>query len=210
MDESAHGFSRKVLDRAFTLELSDIDLSLWRQTSAVSDHRAVQWPVSAWHPRALMLGALSSLSEEEQRDIERVIEVLKQINEYLAQAQLQIGYRSRDEIALFVLHSSELASCFVSRLDERVDPLDLAIHMKILPRIIGGSAVVRQATLQLLGWARNGVPLQSEDQADGTLSEWREQGRPNAFRGAQYPRTAARLCLMWERIVGEGFTSYWL
>ena len=29
MDESTHGFSRKVLDRAFTLELSDVELSRW-------------------------------------------------------------------------------------------------------------------------------------------------------------------------------------
>ena len=31
MDESTHGFSRKVLDRAFTIELSDIDLSVWER-----------------------------------------------------------------------------------------------------------------------------------------------------------------------------------
>src|SRR2546427_9073691 len=29
MDEATHGFSRKVLDRAFTIELSDVDLSRW-------------------------------------------------------------------------------------------------------------------------------------------------------------------------------------
>ena len=27
---------------------------------------------------------------------------------------------------------------------------------------------------------------------------------------ADYPRTAARLCLMWERLETDGFTSYWL
>ena len=33
MDESTHGFSKKVLDRAFTIEISDIDLSNWEITS---------------------------------------------------------------------------------------------------------------------------------------------------------------------------------
>jgi MrcB-like, N-terminal domain/AAA domain (dynein-related subfamily) len=45
MDETTHGFSRKVLDRAFTLELSDIDLTRW--IAATSTPAVTSWPVAA-------------------------------------------------------------------------------------------------------------------------------------------------------------------
>jgi hypothetical protein len=57
MDETTHGFSRKVLDRAFTLELSDIDLTLWAEAAPVTHDRPA-WPVSVWYPRATSLAGL--------------------------------------------------------------------------------------------------------------------------------------------------------
>ena len=44
VDESTHGFSRKVLDRAFTLEVSDIDLREWGGTEAKAPE-ARSWPL---------------------------------------------------------------------------------------------------------------------------------------------------------------------
>jgi len=211
MDESAHGFSRKVLDRAFTLELSEIDLTRWEgEPSQQVNVAPVKWPVHAWYPRANRLAALANPTEGERAIIERAIGALSQANEYLVQAQLQVGYRTRDEVALFVLHSEGFRESFRDRKGESVDPLDLALHMKLLPRIIGGSAPVRRAILQLLGWSVDGVPRETEDDAQRVVDKWHEEKRPNALSAARYPRSAARLCLMWDRVVAEGFTSFWL
>ena len=150
MDETTHGFSRKVLDRAFTIELSDVDLSRW--ITAPQKPTGAIWPVTAWHPRAITLSGLSELSEAEIATIDRTVEVLTAINGFLEQAQLQVGYRTRDEVALFCLHADEINTAFVTRNGAAVDTLDLAIHMKVLPRIIGGSGAMRRAVLQLLGW----------------------------------------------------------
>jgi len=211
MDESAHGFSRKVLDRAFTLELSEIDLEHWESTDEPgSPEAAPHWPVQTWYPRATSLARLAALTDADRALIERVIGALLHVNTFLTAAQLQVGYRTRDEIALFVLHSQQFISSFKTSSNDPVDPLDLALHMKVLPRIIGGSAAVREAIVQFLGWSYDEVPRQSEDALEAILGQWRTLGRPYALPGATYSRTAARLCLMWDRVVAEGFTSFWL
>ena len=65
------------------------------------------------------------------------------------------------------------------------------------------------ALLHLLGWAYNRKPLQPEE-ADRIVDAWRSASSPGTLAGALYPRTAARLCLMWDRLQNEGFTSFWL
>jgi hypothetical protein len=112
-------------------------------------------------------------------------------------------------MALFVLHAAEIAGAFTDRSGAPVDPLDLALHMKILPRVAGGSGPVRRAVLGLLGWAHDGRPLSTEAAARPLLDAWDAAHRPGALAGARFPRTAARLCMMWERMLAEGFTSFW-
>jgi hypothetical protein len=82
--------------------------------------------------------------------------------------------------------------------------------MKVLPRIIGGSAAVRRVLLRLLGWATDNGDVSDEERAREIVERWVEAGRPGAFDEGRFPRTAARLCLMWERLEAEGFTSFWL
>jgi dynein-related subfamily AAA family protein len=206
MDESAHGFSRKVLDRAFTLEFSDIDLHQWADIAA--DPPIASWPLSAWRLAPPRLA--QHATGDARGTLDHVVDVLVQVNAILTQAQLQVGYRTRDEIASFVLNAADIADRFVTRDRAKVAPLDLALVMKILPRIAGGSAPVRQVVIGLLGFATRGKPLDDDPQADDIASSWRAAGRPAALPGAPFPRTAARLCLMWERLATEGFTSFWL
>lgn len=209
MDESTHGFSRKVLDRAFTIELSDIDLDAWEPVNN-SDLKISPWPVQAWYPRAVQLGGLDTSNTVVREIVENVIRTLTEINSFLVKAQLQVGYRTRDEIVLFVLHAREVLSSFVTRTGENVDPLDLALQMKVLPRIVGGSSSIQRTVLHFLGWAYNGKLFLTDDEAIPVLESWESSGRPGASPGARFPRTAARLCLMWDRLRNEGFTSFWL
>jgi len=208
MDESAHGFSRKVLDRAFTLEFSEVNLLSWKPNPAGVIPAA--WPASAWYPRALQLSGISSLVNDERQLVDEAIAELIEANKILTQAQLQVGYRTRDEICLFALHAHQIAESFTTTEGETVNPLDLAFHMKILPRIAGGSGAIRRTVLHLLGWANTGSKLETEEQARGIVDAWRVAGCRESLAEARYPRTAARLCLMWDRILNEGFTSFWL
>jgi len=208
MDESAHGFSRKVLDRAFTIELATVDFTA-RPAAAVAVD-PVFWPVAAWYPRAIRLAEIMPAGTEERACINRVVETLTAVNGFLMPAQLQVAYRTRDEVVLFLLHAAEAAHAFRSRDGTPRDPLDLAIQMKVLPRLLGGSRPLRRALLGLLGWAATGRGFDDEDDARALLDPWDRAGRPAYLADAPFPGTAARLCLMWDRLAAEGFTSFWV
>ncbi len=213
MDESTHGFSRKVLDRAFTIELSEVDLdwnpNVTEESSIPSEAEAI-WPVEFWHSTATRLSQLSDLDEQSLALIQSSIAWLKRVNDCLTCSQLQVGYRTRDEMILFLLNAEEIRSSFRSRDNKAVDPLDLVLSMKILPRIVGGSNAIRRTLLGLLGLAMQGQPFDSEDVVGSQVDKWDKAGRPATLVSAKLPRSAARLCLMWDRLETEGFTSYWL
>lgn len=130
MDESTHPFSKKVLDRAMTLEFVSVDL------------RAV--PVREEPPIPISVGArdldaphlsLSQVYAGREAFFQPAIDLLVELNGTLAQASMQVGYRTRDEVCLFLFHSAEQAL-----LDEPV-ALDLAVYHKVLPRLQGGEEV---------------------------------------------------------------------
>ncbi len=211
MDESSHGFSRKVLDRAFTIEFSEVELDTLNLDTKGAVETAIDWPPKKWFPKAIRLAELmKDIDEKDKNEVIKAVEALKEINALLTPAQLQIGYRTRDEIALFLIHAKDIQDSFRETNGENVDPLDLAFQMKILPRIVGGSAVIQEVVLGLLGWAVNGTPFKAEEDGRPTLENWKDEGRPTKIPRTRYPRLAARLCLMWERLLAEGYTSYWL
>jgi len=209
MDASTHGFSRKVLDRAFTLEMSDVDLGKW-SAAPTSLPTVTPWPMQWWYPRALRLSDLRDLTDDERKLVNEVVTWLTEANTILASAQVQVGYRVRDEVALFVLHARDLGPWFRTQPGEEVNPRDLALHMKLLPRLAGGSGTIRRVILQLMGWAVDGKANADEETLEGHAERWDKDGRKSSLVDARLPRTAARLCLMWDRLQQEGFTSYWL
>lgn len=209
MDESTHGFSRKVLDRAFTIELSDVDLSDWNPNGArVRD--VSTWPVSSWNPIKIRLNELENPTAEQTSEITRAIAALNAVNVILTPSQLQVGYRTRDEVAFYLLHAQQISDAFVDRKENAVDPLDLALQMKILPRIAGSSNAIKRCVSGLLGWATTGVPVEDEDAVNSIIESWEQSGRESSLPNSKYPRLAARLCWMWQRLVADGYTSYWL
>ena len=209
MDESTHPFSRKVLDRAFTIELSDVNLAQWNPNG--KRNRTVStWPVTSWNPIKIQLSELIDPTDEQLSEISRAIAALQAVNILLTPSQLQVGYRTRDEVAFYLLHAKQVASAFVDHEGNPVDPLDLALQMKILPRIAGSSSAIKRCVFGLLGWATTGVPLESDEEVNSILETWETSGRPPALTNSEYPRLAARLCLMWQRLEADGYTSYWL
>ncbi|MCR9291891.1 MAG: DUF3578 domain-containing protein [bacterium] len=209
MDESSHGFSRKVLDRAFTLELSEVDLDLDQSAPVADEVQPVYWPPSFWHCRATRISECDENDPAFRPAAERATEALKTVNQSLVHSQLQVGYRTRDEVILFLLNANELKDSFVTRDGKKVDPLDLALMMKVLPRLVGGSNAIRRSMIGLLGFA-HGQAISESDDAEAAVESWVSSGRPDAIEGARFPRTASRLCLMWERLTSEGYTSFWL
>jgi hypothetical protein len=212
MDQTTHIFSRKVLDRAFTIELSEPDLANWKPMGdrAHPRHEVSTWPIQSWYPLKIQLCELPDPAEEQLREVDRAVAALQAVNVHLGTAQLQVGYRTRDEVAFYVLHARQILNAFIDSEGNAVDPLDLALHMKILPRITGNSSAIRRCVSGLLGWATTGVAIEAEGDVNSIIESWEDLNRPSSFPNGKYPRFAARLCLMWQRIENNDSTSYWL
>lgn len=209
VDESSHDFSRKVLDRAFTIELSEVHLHHWKPNGGPARAPA-KWPMSWWHPIKIRLRELTNATAAQLSEIDRAITALDSINEILGPAQLKVAYRTRDEVAFYALHAQQISDAFIDRKGDPVDPLDLALQMKVLPRIAGRSSAIRRCLLGLLGWATTGKPLETDDAGNALVERWEIMGQPSSLDNSNYPRLAAKLCSMWQRFDTDGYTSYWV
>jgi hypothetical protein len=213
VDETTHGFSRKVLDRAFTLELSNIDLSRVSGRSSrdvQSGSDAIHaWPVSFWLAGHRRIADVLTSGLRIPTEISAATEILDQINRVLIRAQLQVGYRVRDEVGLFLYNAREIAAGFRTAAGAAVDPLDLALWMKVLPRITGSSQSIRWVLGALATIAQHGTLAD----LSGGLEETSRAGfsvfLPEESVPARFPMFLARLRMMFQRLEREGFTSFW-
>jgi hypothetical protein len=181
MDETTFGFSRKVLDRAFVIEFSNVDLSLIGGGGATPAPQT--WHADAWRREAATLAGHPRHGEP---SVVRVVETLTEVNDLLQPAQLHFGYRVRDEIAMFVLAAEQQPDQFESSEGGQIDPLDLAISMKVLPRIQGSGATISNLLKKLAEWAQ-----------------------PAGGEASSFPVSAQRIDLMQRRLIETGFTNYW-
>ncbi|HEX8298890.1 MAG TPA: AAA family ATPase [Rubricoccaceae bacterium] len=180
VDESAHAFSAKVLDRAFVLTLGATDLGAWAAAETPTpESPGARWPAEAWTPRAIRLAGLGRLSEADRAEVQRAVDAVAEALPVLG--ALGPGYRTRDEVALFALHARETAGAFRTRLGGDVDPLDVALAGRLVPRLDGRP----EAAARLLAWA-------SGQSTRDALDTWEATGRPGTLAGARFPMTAAR------------------
>jgi hypothetical protein len=179
MDESSFEFSRKVLDRAFVIEFSDVNLAL---REAPTQLASSVYPLG---PKAWSSSALRLVEHPDHKNdlVQSVIQELIVVNEILTKSQLHFGYRLRDEVALFVMNLAA-DNAMVDDDGSAVDAIDLAFLTKVLPRIQGGGMRVRLALNELDAWS--GPP-----------------GNP------RYPMCNLRVRLLLDRLDAEGFTSFW-
>jgi hypothetical protein len=192
MDETTFGFSKKVLDRAFVIEFSTITLSHLGDTPDVQPAPSL-WESAYWLPSALSLATHPSRNAGE---VGQMIEVLTRVNKALELGQLQFGYRVRDEIVMFCLAAEGCSESFATSDSGPVDPLDLAIAMKVLPRIQGSGATIRKVIESLQKWA-------SPSNADTGEA-------PGQGDNAGFPFCGERLSLMANRLKEFGYTQFWL
>jgi hypothetical protein len=130
MDETTHSFSRKVLDRAMTFEMNNVDLS------AGLDLQKNDWS----YPKSFiakddLIGTYTSGAEVYSqifKEKDEVISFLEKINTELEGTPFKIAYRVRDEFLIYCYYSSmsPTTGWLTNALDEMTS-------MKILSRIEG-------------------------------------------------------------------------
>lgn len=165
-DETTHSFSRKVLDRANTLDFDELPALLL--APALSKGRASldeDMAATAAQRQALFLGsrianigkARERLSQIDPEFSGRALAALQAVNEPLYAHRLHFAYRVRDDVLSYLANSFDAGTnsgLLVS------DPqanfllgLDLQIMQKVLPKLYGQSETLLPLLERLEAWA---------------------------------------------------------
>ena len=197
MDETTFPFSKKVLDRANTIEFSHVDLMPAFEDAAI-DAEPLSLPNSFLKSEYLLLvrDCVADAS-----DVGEICSVLQQINGILMEANAHVGYRVRDEIAFYMLNNKHAENLLTPD-----QAMDNEIMQKILPRIQGSSASVKTMLCKLFA-----VCAADHNQKSGeTDSEKMRKILKDEGVICRYRKSAEKIEMMVRRFEEDGFTSYWL
>lgn len=197
MDETTFPFSKKVLDRANTIEFSYVDL----MPSFIpfgTETESLQLPNSFLKTEYLVLNRDCSA---EQEYVCEICSELQAINKILEKANAHVGYRVRDEIVFYMLNNKAEGNLLTH--DEAFDN---EIMQKILPRIQGSSSSVKDMLCDLFIVCAADYNQKTGD----TESEKMRKILHDSSISCHYRKSAEKLELMVRRFEEDGFTSYWL
>lgn len=127
MDETTFSFSRKVLDRAMSIEMNEVDYDKF--LSGESE----QFPLLTDKNELLVKRPQHASEVREKIDGPSIINYLKDVNNLFEGTPFQLGYRAANEAMLYVAASRDFAGDEFS-IENALDEFTL---MKILSRIEG-------------------------------------------------------------------------
>ena len=197
MDETTFPFSKKVLDRANTIEFSHVNLI---PDFGVIGDTPIRLTVDNSFLRTDYL-ILKDCSDHADYIMD-VCSELEKINQILQKANAHVGYRVRDEIIFYMLNNSREE---VKILSEN-DALDNEIMQKILPRIQGSSSDVYDMLCELFMICAGDYTQKNGNCASEKMRKLLE----DETNQCKYRKSAEKLKLMAQRFEQDGFTSYWL
>lgn len=190
MDETTHPFSKKVLDRANTIEFNQVYLD----KLAFLDETETVEPISVPNNRfASKYLHLKDAYQEHKDLIHQATEELVKINEVLQPMNVHVGYRVRDEICFYLVYNAE-----GEFLLEKEQALDYCILQKILPRISGSDSRVNTLLRELYKL------FTSIEYEEGKV-DYEEE-----MISARYPNSARKVLEMLRRVENDDFTSFWI
>lgn len=150
MDETTFSFSRKVLDRAMTIEMNEVDLEGGLTKEEQNELGEIGNSI-------IGLAVEGKDVYEDHKDYcNQVIDYLKLVNEELENTPFKIAYRTRNEFLLYAVNRKAFDN--ESNLETALDEMT---SMKILPRIEGDSERVKaplealRKLMQERGWDEN-------------------------------------------------------
>lgn len=180
MDETTYSFSRKVLDRAMTIEMNEVIL-----TSGLHREETIMDPIAA---SQILPDAVEGYDfYEGNSDIcDQVIEYLGRINDILDGTPFKIAYRTRNDCMLYVVNNVALCQEDDEWTREKIilRAIDEVTSMKILSRIEGDKKKVGTVLTQLKSEIEKELAplIQKEDgdlnaEASVSLSKIKEMNR---------------------------------
>ncbi|MNC01716.1 5-methylcytosine-specific restriction enzyme B [compost metagenome] len=208
MDETTHPFSKKVLDRANTLEFNYINLQQYPQEiGQESGDPAELTELNHLFVRSDYLQLVDAY-EPHKELVVRTTERLVKINTLLEDIHAHVGFRVRDAICFYMIYNHRYG------LMDEEEAFDWQLLQKILPRIQGSHSSVRRVLLNLMKVAIGsgaGIAVNVQELMDDVASplymRWAGGQNPP---GVKHPQSARKLAYMLRRLEEDGFTSFWL
>lgn len=201
MDETTHPFSKKVLDRANTIEFNDIFLAQFPDEEQGTALSPTSTPNQFLKSDYLQL--VDAFNVETKPLIVRTTNSLVQINGILEEIHAHVGFRIRDAVCFYMLYSQRY------ELFSENEAFDHQLLQKILPRIQGSSASIKRVLLNLMRECVTSSFVVKEYLENADL--FFDEGKLNKLiTQAKYPQSARKIASMLRRLEEDGFTSYWL
>ena len=196
MDETTFSFSRKVLDRAMTIEMNEVDLyggldSQYEKIGKLEAGNLIGTAVEA-----------VDVYQENKDVCDTALKYLDAVNTELEGTPFKVAYRTRNEFLLYVVNNlpynkdkdgNELEPNFVI-----ARALDEITSMKILSRIEGDSDKIGN----LLNNLQNVIKEQLKAISNKEYCDKKDEGEK------EYSVSLAKLAEMEKRLK-SGYTSFW-
>lgn len=190
VDETTHTFSRKVLDRANTLDFDAAPVLL----EGIGDGKGLalldeELGLSPLQRQALFLGAsVGSIGRARERLAQmdpafpaRALALLQAVNDRLYPARLHFAYRVRDEVLMFLANSFDAETGAGLLRPDAADnfalALDLQIKQKVLPKLNGIAELLDPLLADLTAWAEG----ERLPQTAAKLSRMRAHGEATGY-----------------------------
>lgn len=200
MDETTYPFSKKVLDRANTIEFNEVNLENYPEVMNATDQvkADIGFPTYANDLlRSDYITLQDAYTEDDQEYIHKVVQQLTRLNRILEQAHLHIGFRVRDELTFYMLYNRRF------QLMNDYEAFDFQVMQKILPRIQGSSFMMKKILIDLYNQLANTNLSEKEDDLHIEMINRIDEN-------SKYKRSLSKIAYMVRRYEEDGFTSFWI
>lgn len=133
MDETTFSFSRKVLDRAMSFEMNEVDYDSFLEDTA----DIITEPLDEKASTLLVDRPIKAQDIKNDVDADFIVSYLKSVNEKLDNTPFKLGYRAANEAMLYVAAFQSFSQNSIAT------ALDEFTTMKILSRIEGDTTKLR-------------------------------------------------------------------
>ena len=181
MDETTHQFSRKVIDRAMTIEMNEVKFDTFFESSDELGYSNEPLGKEYFLPRYTSAGkALESIPEDAEYIKANVPTLLEQLNETLDKTPFKVAYRVQNELVLYFVSLRQEADNKELSTEELLNKaMDGILMMKVLPRIEGDKDLLEECLKKLAEFAKD------------------------------YPSASIKISEMQDRLNKLQFTSFW-
>ena len=181
MDETTFSFSRKVLDRAMSIEMNEVNYDDFIEGKTEYDI-----PLLTAQNGLLVNRPISAQEVKEGIESQEVMEFLKGVNDILEGTPFKLGYRAANEAILYVAADKQLGA------NDLKAALDNFTLMKILSRIEGDDSKL--------------VTQQGDKLLDKLYELLSSEG---VFGSLENSKSLAKLTNMQDTLKRDHFVSFW-